>query len=329
MVDDYIRTATPVASKMFAETHDLGLSPATIRKEMGELEEAGYTTRPHTSAGSVPLDNAYRLYVESLLAMETSRIPESARWSVRQQLNEVERDLDEWAGAAAAILARLVGNMAVATFPKARESRVKHVELVHLQDVLAMLIVVLEQASLKRQLIRLRDPMEQAELEASTNRVKTNIVGLTRREIEARVMELTPLEEELVEATVLMLREEDRASYRNHYVDGLRNLLSQPEYAENDKVRDLVEGVEDGSLVQAVLEETPDGGVVRVIIGQEHRGDMLWPLSVVICQYGIPDEATGAVGAIGPTRMEYSKTIAGVQLISSVMSDLVEGVRTV
>ena len=131
-----------------------------------------------------------------------------------------------------------------------------------------------------------------------------------------------------MDATVLILREEDRSGFRDHYVDGLRNLLSQPEFEENEKMRALVDAVEGGSLPQAVLEETPDGSVVRVIIGQQNRGDMLRPLSVVICQYGIPDQVAGAVGAVGPTRIEYPKTIGYVRLISSVMSELVESVHT-
>jgi heat-inducible transcriptional repressor len=151
-------------------------------------------------------------------------------------------------------------------------------------------------------------------------------MGLTRPEIETKEMTLTPLEEQVVHATVLILRDEDQAIYHDHYVDGLRNLLSQPEFAENDKIRAVVEGVEDGSLIQAVLEETPEGESVRVIIGQENRGDALWPLSVVICQYGIPNQAVGAVGAVGPTRMEYVKTMADVRLMSAVMSDMVETV---
>ena len=131
----------------------------------------------------------------------------------------------------------------------------------------------------------------------------------------------------MVDATTEILREEDRDIFRDHSVDGLRNLLAQPEFAENERVRLLVERVEDGSLAQAVLEETPEGDVARVIIGQENRGDILWPLSIVICQYGIPDQAMGAVCAVGPTRMEYARTIAGVRFMASVMSDLVETVH--
>ena len=327
IVHEYTMTVGPIASETIARSHHLGVSPATIRKEVAELEEAGYLTRPHTSAGSVPMDKAYRFYVESLVAAEPGHIHPMVRRSIRKQLTEAERDTDEWASVAAVSLARLVGNMAIATFPKARESRVRHLELIQLQEFLAMLIVVVEQVRLRRHMIRLKEPVELVELEASTSKVKGQLLGLTRREIESKAMPLTPFEEELVQAAVLILREEDQAMYRDHYIDGLRNLLNQPEFAEKDRVRAIVEGVEDGSLVQAVLEETPDGGVVRVIIGQENRGDLLWPLSVVICQYGIPGEAVGAVGAVGPTRMEYSKTISGVKFMSSVMSELVESAQ--
>ena len=326
IVDGYVRTASPIASDWIARNHDLGVSPATVRHDVACLEEAGYLTRPHTSAGSIPLDKAYRHYVESAAAVQADAIPLNVRWKIRNELGAVERDMDEWATAAATVLAQLVGNLAIATFPRAKESRVRHLELVPLQDFLALLIVVLEQARLRRQIIRLKKTMEPTKLETSTNKLKSELVGLTRREIESKPMDLTPLEEELVDATIVILKEEDRAAHRDRYVDGLRNLLSQPEFAENDKVRSIVEGVEDGSLAEAVLEETPTGRLVRVTIGHENRGDVLQPLSVVICQYGIPDEAAGAVGAVGPTRMEYSKTIAGVKFISSVMSELVEGV---
>lgn len=328
IVSDYIATAAPIASDGIARKHNLGVSPATVRNDVAELEENGYITRPHTSAGSIPLDKAYRLYVESILTMESDGIPAGVQKSVREQLSTLERDIDEWASVAAAVLARLVGNLAIATFPRAIQPRVKHVELIPLQDILAMLIVVLEQVGMRRQLIRLREPSQPAELEASASRVKSQLVGLTRHEIESRVTPTTLLEEEVIDATVLILREEGQAIYRNHYVNGLRNLLDQPEFVENDKLRSIVEGIEDGSLAQAVLEETPEGGMVKVIIGQENRGDMLWPLSIVICEYGVPDNVVGVVGAVGPTRMEYSKTIAGVKFVSTIMNDLVEGVSS-
>ena len=328
IVEDYIDEATPIASEAIARKHRLGVSPATIRNEVADLEQEGYITRPHPSAGSVPADRGYRVYVETAVAERENQIPPGVRASIRQRLIEVEPDVDEWANVAAAALSGLVGNMAIATFPKARESRVRHIELVYLQDFLALLIVVLEQARIRRQLIRTKVPASPTDLQMSANKVNDLVQGLTTREIESKQMALSTFEEELISAAVLMLQDEDRAEYLGHYVDGLRNLLAQPEFAENERVRAVVEGVEDGSLAEAILQEVPDTGVVRVIIGQENRGDMLWPLSVVIGRYGISGVVSGAVGAIGPVRMEYTKTIDGVELMSGVMSELVEGVHS-
>lgn len=326
IIADYTRTAAPVASESMARNHVLGVSAATIRNDVAVLEENGYVAHPHSSAGSVPLDKAYRFHVESLEPFIDDALPHSVRTAAKRRLEDIAQNLDEWATVSAVVLSELVGNMAIATFPKARESRVRHLDVVYMQDVLAMLIVVLEQARLHRQLIRLPRPMEMRELEECTARLRSYVKGLSHREIESQVMDLTPLEEEVVGATVLMLQDEDRAVYRDHYVDGIRNLLSQPEFAGNERARRIVEGIEDGSLAETILAETPEGGVLKVMIGHENPNDVLSPLSVVVCQYGMPHHGVGAVGVVGPTRMEYPKTMAGVKFMSSAMNDLLESV---
>ena len=326
IVADYTRTATPIASEAVARKQELNVSSATVRNDVAVLRDRGYLAHPHTSAGSVPLDKAYRFFVESIEPVTDTAIPQSARESARRQLQNILQNLDEWANVSAAVLSGLVGNMAIATFPKARETRVRYIDLVPIQDLLVMLIVVLEQARLHRQLIRLPHPMEAYEIEESTARLRSYMLGHNQREIESQQVPLTPLEEELVEATVTVLQEEERAAYHDHYVDGMRNLLSQPEFAENERARAIVEGVEDGSLAQTILAETPEGGVLRVIIGHEHPDDALSPLSVVVCQYGMPHRAVGALGVVGPTRMEYIRTIAGVRFLSAAMSELLESV---
>ena len=300
IVADYTRAAAPIASESVARREELNVSSATVRNEVAVLREQGYLANPHTSAGSVPLDKAYRFFVESIEPVLDSAIPLSSRDKARERLQHILQNLDEWANVSAAVLSGLVGNMAIATIPKAQETRVRHLDLVRIQDLLVMLIVVLEQARLHRQLIRLPHPVEATELEESTARLRSYLTGYDRSEIESRPMRLTPLEEELVEATVTVLQEEERAVYRDHYVDGIRNLLSQPEFAENERVRAIVEGVEDGSLAQTILSETPEGGVLRVIIGHEHPDDALSPLSVVVCQYGHPHRAVGRAGRRGP-----------------------------
>ena len=328
IVSDYISDAAPIASESLTRMHNLGVSSATIRNEVAILEEQGYITRPHASAGSIPADKAYRLYVESVLADDTNELPSPARDVIRHKLVNVEHDIDAWGNVATALLAQLVGYMGIATFPKMKESRVRHIELVQVHDFVTMLIVVLEQARLRKHLVRLEDPVESVQLETISQRIRAELIGLNRREIESKPMQLSPVEKDLVEATVLILKDEDLASQSERYVDGLPNLLIQPEFDDQDMMRTIVQGVEDGSLIDAVLSEAPEGSVVEVVIGHEHVGDVLRPLSVVICQYGIPGEISGAVGAVGPTRMEYTKTISGVKFISGVMSGLVKGAYT-
>ena len=328
IVRDYIRAAAPVASEAVARSRQLKVSPATVRNEVAELEDEGYLTRPHTSAGSVPLEKGYRLYVESVALVERPEFPKAVRTSVRKQLEEAEQEPDIWASAAAAALAGLVGNLAIATFPKALESRVRHVEIVPLQELLALLIVVLGQARLKRQLIRLSEPIERDAMQASARRLQALLSGRGWREMGKLDSELSPLEEQVVETTAGILRSEDRSQYQGHFLDGLSNLLDQPEFAHKDTVRSVIYGIEDGTLAQAVLDEAPDDRTVNVIIGEENRDDMLAPLGVVIGQYGIPGEAVGAVGAVGPVRMEYVKAVSSVDLMAGIMSEMVEDVSS-
>lgn len=323
IVEHYVADAVPVSSGTLTRTGSLGVSSATVRNEVAVLKEHGYVTNPHSSAGSVPCDKAYRLYVEDLAGGVTPAEPELTRRNVRDRLSRVEMDDDQWSISAAAALARMVDNLAVATPPKAAESRVMRLEVVPVQGLLAMLVIVLQQARLRRHLVRLARPVDENELVRSANRVRDLVEGQTRRQIAVIDPDLNSVEREFLRSTLLVLEEEDRNLFRDHYLDGLRNLLSQPEFAENDRVKELIEGFEDGTLAQAVLEETPDGPALRVVIGSENREDVLRPLSVVIGRYGIGGMAVGAIAAVGPTRMRYSHTIARVRLMVSVMTEIV------
>jgi heat-inducible transcriptional repressor len=328
IVSDYIREATPVASDALLRRHDLGISSATIRNDIMELEQEGFLKRPHPSAGTVPLDKAYRLHVETIFIDGPIGLPFEVQLSIKRRLSAMEKDIDEWRDAAAAMLAGLVGNMAIATFPTAKESRVRHIELISLKDVLGLLIVVLEQAKVKRHLVKFEDPIDAADIQVLSNKLNSLLQGLSTREIEAKTMELTAPEENVVGTTIEILRDEEHSQHRDHFLAGLKNLLTQPEFADRDDVDAIIEGVEDGSLAQAVLTEAPAvESVVRVVIGQENNGDILWPLSVVLGRYGIPGELNGIIGAIGPVRMEYPRTIASVDLMTNLMTNLVQTVH--
>ena len=326
IVNDYVHDAAPIASDSLTRRHSLGVSSATVRNEVAALEDQGYISRPYASAGSVPQDSAYRLYVESLLANSDPRIPPHARITIQDHFDRVQHDVDKWGNVAATLIAQLMGNLGIATFPKTSVSRIRHLELVPVQDVLALLVIVLEQAKLRKQLIRFDEPVETSELESMGVRLRGQVTGMTHEEIAHSPFELTPHERRAIDAAIVMLEEEDRADHDDPYVDGLRNLLDQPEFDDFEKVRPIIRGVEDGSLIQAALDEAPVGQVVRVVIGGEHRGEALRPLSVVICRYGVPGHALGAIGVVGPTRMEYYRAISGVRFISSIMKGMVETV---
>ncbi|MDP7578758.1 MAG: heat-inducible transcriptional repressor HrcA [SAR202 cluster bacterium] len=326
IVRDYIKAAVPVASESVARSLNLKLSPATVRNEVAELEEEGYLTRPHSSAGSVPLAKGYRIYVESVALVHRPEFPRAVRASVRARLGKTEQEPDSWASAAAAVLASLVGNLAIATFPKALESRVRHVEVVPLQGLLVLLIVVFGQTRLKRQLIRLHRPIEREVIQTSSRRLQALLNGRSWREINKIDFDLSSLENQVVDTATNMLRNEDRNQYQGHFLNGLGNLLNQPEFAHKDTVRSVIYGIENGTLAQAVLDEVPDDHTVNVVIGEENRDGMLAPLGVVIGQYGIPGEAVGALGAVGPVRMEYVNAVSSVNLMAGILNEMVEAV---
>jgi heat-inducible transcriptional repressor len=324
IVEHYVAGASPVSSRSISADGKLGVSSATVRNDVSLLQEYGYVTHPHSSAGSVPSDKAYRQYVESVADRNESREPAATRASVRDKLARVNMDAEYWSSTAAGILARMVGNLAVATPPRSAESRVRRLDVVPLEGLLAMMIVVLEQTRLRRHMVRLSQPTDADVLAMSANRVRDLVEGQTRSQLAEVHFDLTPLEREILQTTIQILEEEDRDLFRDHYLDGLRNLLAQPEFAENRKVRELVEGFEDGTLAQAVLEEMPDGATLRVVIGAENRGDVLRPLSVVIGRYRGSGGAVGAIAAVGPTRMRYAHTIARVKLMTSVMTEMAD-----
>ena len=332
IVDDYIHDAAPISSESLARGHRLGVSSATVRNEVAALEERGFISRPHPSAGSVPDDRAYRLYVESFLADDAQpRVPSSrARATVSSRFMDVQDDIDRWGSAAAAVLAQLIGNLGIATPPKTAVSRVRHLELVPVRDVLALLIVVMEQAKLRKQLLRFDRPVDDDELESMSVRIRGRVLGLSRLEIADRCSPagLSDSERKALDAAMDILKDEDAAQSDDHFVSGIRNLLDQPEFADYQTARPIIHGIEDGDLIAAALAEAPAGQVIRVVIGREHRGEALKPLSVVICRYGIPGRALGSVGALGPTRMEYARAISGVALVSSIMNSMVESLYT-
>jgi heat-inducible transcriptional repressor len=213
--------------------------------------------------------------------------------------------------------------MAIVTVPRASSLRFKHIQLVYLQDFLVLMVIVLQEARLLRRILPLEVSATQLQLTQAADELNESLGGLNFSEIEARNMENSLLGELVKKNTVGMLREAETTVALEHHVDGLRLLLSQPEFSRGDQAKDLVEMVEEKVLLESVLSMVPRTGEVAVFIGEENLAEALRPFGVILCQYGIPQQVSGTICVIGPTRMSYAGAISGVRFLSSFMSGLV------
>jgi heat-inducible transcriptional repressor len=320
IIGEYISKGVPVSSDVVAKK-GLGVSPATIRNEMMELEEEGYLVQPHTSAGRIPTDKGYRHYIESL--MSYARLSRDEQFLIRHQFHQVERAVEEWTRLAAAILSGIVHNVALVTLPKPVEARLKHLELVSLQELLVLLVLVLKEANLRQQMLTLEENVSQDELSASARKLTAAYGGLTASEIADKDLKFSPVEEQVMKIVSGLMRNEEGEEYEEPYIDGLRHMLRQPEFASGDKIAAIMEMLEHKSLLKSFLPRVLTGEGVRVVIGRENKENMMRDCSVILTRYGIPGEVGGAIGVMGPTRMEYQRAIPTVSFLSTVMSELV------
>jgi len=325
IVSEYIAKAVPVASEIIARNYKLGVSPATIRNDMARLEEEGYINRPHASAGGIPTDKGYRYYVESMT--EDIEPPLAEQQLVDSLFRAVDREFEECVKLAAKLLARLVRNIAVVTPPKAARCRFKHLELIAVHEFLILMVLVLSEAKLKQQFLYFSESATQEELTAIASRLNATCAGLTSSEILAQKPRLSPKGEQVAEAVANVMMAESKLEYDEPCFEGLRLMLSQPEFIRGDRLLGIMEMMEGKSWLESVLCRLSEGRV-KVIIGEESQGVMLRDLSLVFSQYGIPNEIGGAVGVIGPTRMDYVRVVPMVRYLSGALSNLVTRIHS-
>ncbi len=318
IVNDYVAEATPVASSTIAHNYSLGVSPATIRNDMAFLEEQGYIARPHHSAGSIPTDKAYRYYVESISGdIEVSLAEE---YLVYDLFRKAKEEIEQWLKLAAAWLAYLVNNIALVSPLRIRQHRLKHLDLVALRDFAALLILVLCQAQVRKQVLSFDKSISQDELTKLANRLNAAYSGMTGSEILASETELCPEEEQVTKCLVDMIAAEDKLEYGKPYLEGLRLMLSQPEFASSPKILSILAVLEEGDWFRNLSCQKICEGETKVIIGEENPEEALQGLSLVISHYGMPEKAGGLVGVLGPKRMDYAKAISSVNRFSSLLS---------
>ncbi len=320
VTEEHIRKGLPVASELVVRA-GLGVSPATVRYEMAALEEKGYLRQPHTSAGRIPSDLAYRHYVESII--DDADLPVEEQRLIRHQFHQVQTDIEEWTRLAAAVLSGLLRNVAIVTVPKTREAKLKHIELVALHDLLVLLIVILAEAKPRQQALSLSEPMSTDGLYSTARRLNDMLSGLGESEIQRAVPMLTGFERQVAWTVLQVLESERQQEYDEPHVDGLRHMLAQPEFATIGKIAAIVEFLEQKSSLRGILPRIIATDGVRVVIGRENEEEAMRECSMVVTRYGIPGEIGGAIGVIGPTRLQYRVAIPAVQFLSGVMGELV------
>jgi heat-inducible transcriptional repressor len=321
VVRQYIATATPVGSKTIVQRYGLGISSATVRNEMAYLEEQGYLTHPHTSAGRVPTEKGYRYFVERL--MGEAELPLAEQRTIRHQFHQARLDLEQWMKLAAAVLARAASSTSLVAAPTVAQCRFKHLELIAAHGSRLLFALVLSGGIIKQQMLTLIYPVAQEELNRVANRLNDLFTGLSVDQIAASSYRLTPLEEQIANLVIGMVEEAEAPSSGEIYRDGLLNIFRQPEFGEIENVRQIIGVMEKHSLLEAILAEVLNSSGVQVIIGGEGRWDELSECSVVLAPYGEVGRAVGALGVLGPMRMRYGRAISTVRYVADLLSDLI------
>ena len=321
IVEDYVATEEPVGSKALVERHRLGVSPATVRNDMAALEEEGFITQPHTSAGRVPTDKGYRLFVDRLTTVKPMTAAE--RRAITTLLDGAV-DLDDVVHRSVRLLAQLTRQVAVVQYPTLSRSTVRHVELVALSPSRLLTVLILSTGRVEQRLVELSAALTDdalADLRSQVNRAATGQTIIEAvaalRTLAAEVPSAAPVAETLAEAM------SDHRSDERIVVGGTANLARYGDTFDS-AVRPLLEALEEHVILLKLLGEATTGDTVTVRIGHEGPYRELASTSVVTTGYGPGEEALATLGIVGPTRMDYPGTMAAVRAVARYVSRILD-----
>jgi heat-inducible transcriptional repressor len=329
VIEEYVTTATPVGSQALVERYSLGVSSATVRSILAELEANGLLTHPHTSAGRIPTDSGYRFYVESIV--EAVPLPAVEQLMIRHQFGQVEFASEHWFRLAATTLASVTRSAGLATPAKPRDAHIRRIDLVAINERMASLILVLREGAIKQALVTVDgdDAIDQPTLNAVAARLNERLVDLTASRAETRLAALgddrvDALARRVGERVVKVVREYDAEAIEEVFSDGLLNVMEAPEFAQSDKLRRVFNALENRAYLGQLVGSVAGTGSVHVFIGHENQPLEMRDVSLVLAPYGRPGRAIGVVGVLGPTRMSYSQAIGTVRFVSGLMNELVD-----
>ncbi|MBI3750073.1 MAG: heat-inducible transcription repressor HrcA [Chloroflexi bacterium] len=328
VIEDYVGTAVPVGSQALVERYRLGVSSATVRNVLAELELEGFLTHPHTSAGRIPTDEGYRWYVESII--DSALMPDVNQLMIRHQFGQVEFASEQWFRLAASTIASLTRAAGLATPAKPAAARVRRLDLVSLNDRLASLVIILREGSIKQSLVTLETSEDQTDLTVVAGVMNELLAGRTAAQAETALRLLDPqlphvgLIGRVGERIVRTLRDYDTESVEEVFSDGLLNVMGAPEFAQSEKLRRVFSALENRAYLGQLVGRVAASGAVSVFIGHENIAPDMREVALVLAPYGRPGHAVGVVGVLGPTRLAYSEAIGTVRFVSGLMNELVD-----
>lgn len=324
IVRDYIDTAQPVGSLRLVEQYSLDISSATIRNEMAALTEMGLLRQPHTSAGRVPSEDGYRYFVTHL--MHQADLPDAIQHTISHQFYQARPEIEQWMTLAASVLAQQSQAVSIVTAPHTNQSRFKHVELISTQGRQVLMVLVSMSGEVSQQILSLAEPIAQERLSGVANRLNLAYAGQNTDAINALLPRADALENDITTLIVQDMRRADERVTGQVYLDGLTNVLAEPEFNAPDDARRALRLFEERSLLHDLLARTilnHGAGGIQVLIGGEGAWEELRQCSVVLARYGAPGTVTGTLGVLGPMRMSYARTIPTVRYVAGLLSDLV------
>jgi len=325
-VEDYVSTQEPVGSKALVERHRLGVSPATVRNDMAALEDEGFITQPHTSAGRIPTDKGYRLFVDRL--SQVKPLTAAERRAITTLL-EGAIDLDDVVARSVRLLAQMTRQVAIVQYPTLSRSTVRHIELVALSPTRVLLVLILSTGRVEQRVVELPRTLDEATAVDIRTRVNRAVAGSRLSEAPGKLAELTEEVDQsargMVGVIVAALIEamSDHRSDERVLVGGTANLARFGDSFEAS-IKPMLEALEEHVVLLKLLGEATSPSLVTVRIGHEVPYEELSSTSVVATGYGPGDEALATLGIVGPTRMDYPGTMAAVRAVARYVSKILD-----
>lgn len=334
VIKEHLKTGEPIGSRTISDrfAHAAGWSSATIRNIMGELEEAGLVEQPHTSAGRIPTDKGYRFYVDHMLG--ETRLSKTDMEAINSYLGIQTGEQgapapDRLMEKTSHLLSALSENVGIVVSPSLADNVLQHIEFMHLADNRILVVLVSASNIIHNKIIRIDESLSQIELEHTARYLNAEFSGKSLLAIRAEILELMREEKALYDkllrnAMLLCDRslEGEEATTGEVYVDGASNILTKPEFADAERMRELFRTFEEKSRLVKILNECvardqPFAGDVQVIIGREHITPSMQSCALITAPYRIGlGDATGALGVVGPMRIEYERMVAVVNYVA-------------